>query len=247
MIGQAFKKRPAFIGYLTVGDGGMQYCLECALALEKGGVDILELGIPFSDPVGEGPVIQSAMERSLKEGTTPDKVLEFIRTLRRHSQIPLVLMGYFNPFLNAGGAFLTEAKNAGADGILIVDLPLEEDHFFTHDLDQIRLITPSTSPERMEGICSASKGFVYYVAQKGTTGMRKGLVEHFAESIEKIKQCTQLPVAAGFGISSRETAQEVLKAADGFIVGSLFVDAMGRKEPPEKLEALARSIDPRIL
>lgn len=235
-------RTPAFIAYLTAGDGGMDYSLQAALALEKGGVDLLEIGIPFSDPVADGPVIQKAMERSLKAGTTPEMVLSLIREIRKHSSIPVVLFSYYNPIFIAGESFLKRAKEAGVDGILIVDLPVEED---TPILDRVLLVSPSTSDERMEQIAQKAKGFIYYVCQKGTTGARQELPEAVKTDIARIKKYTSLPVVAGFGISNKKTAEMALSSADGFVVGSLFVDAIGRKVSPEELTQLARSIDPR--
>lgn len=233
---------PAFIAYLTAGDGGMDYSLEAALALEKGGVDLLEIGIPFSDPVADGPVIQKAMERSLKAGTTPEMVLGLIKEIRKRSSIPIVIFTYYNPIFLGGEQFLKKAKEAGADGILIVDLPLEEN---CPILDRVLLVSPSTPDERIEQIAKKAKGFIYYVCQKGTTGARQELPEAVKTDIARIKKYTSVPVVAGFGISNKKTAEMALKSADGFVVGSLFVDAIGKKISPEELTQLARSIDPR--
>lgn len=238
-------KIPAFIGYLTAGDGGLDYSLEAALALEKGGVDLLEIGIPFSDPVADGPVIQKAMQRSLEQGTTPDDVLELIRRIRKKSSIPLVLFSYYNPILQGGKEFLLKAKEAGAQGVLIVDLSIEERKKELEVLDQIWIISSTTSEERMEKILPLCRGFIYYASQKGTTGARSGFPEGFGAKIKEIKKRSSLPVVAGFGIASRESAQEALRYADGFVVGSLFVAAMGRKASPEELTQLAQSVDPR--
>jgi len=238
-------RRPAFIAYFTAGDGGMDYSLEAALALEKGGVDLLEIGIPFSDPVADGPVIQKAMQRSLELGTKPEDVLELIRRIRKKSKIPIVLFSYYNPILQGGKEFLHKAKEVGADGILIVDLSIEEQKQELKVLDQIWLVSATTSPERMAKILPECRGFVYYACQKGTTGARRNLPEGFGAKIQQIKAQTQLPVVAGFGIASRESAAEALLYADGFVVGSLIVDAMGRKVSAEELTKLAMSVDPR--
>lgn len=226
-------KTPAFIGYIVAGDGGIDYSIEAALALEAGGVDLLELGIPFTDPVADGPAIQKGMERALKGGMTPDKVLELVKRLRHKTKIPIVLMSYFNPIMQGGKDFLRRAKEAGVGGILIVDLPFEEKEFRVEELDQIFLITPSTTEERMRQIAKGSRGFIYYAIQKGTTGARDSLPEGVKENIQKIKQIASIPVCAGFGIANRESAQQVLSCADGFIVGSAFVDAMEKRLPPK--------------
>jgi tryptophan synthase alpha chain len=243
MISSAFAKGPAFIAYLTLGDGGLDYSLECALSLVKGGVDILEIGLPFSDPVADGPVIQKAMERSLERGTKATDLLPFIRAFRKHSDVPLVIFTYYNPILALGPAFLEEAHAAGANGILLVDVSF--DLVPTSPLDPILLVSPSTPKERVERIAQAGKGFIYYVCQKGTTGMRSGLPEGSTEAVARIKEAGSLPVAVGFGIHQRQTAAQVLSLADGFIVGSYFVDAMERQVSPEELMQLAKQIDPR--
>ena len=243
MIAQTFAKGPALIAYLTLGDGGLDYSLASALALVKGGVDLLEIGIPFSDPVADGPVIQKAMERSLQGGTKPQDLIAFLKAFRKQSQVPIVLFSYYNPILAAGKAFLEEAHAAGANGILIVDLPFEQ--MPESALDPVLIVSTSTPQERLEKIVKKGRGFIYYACQKGTTGMRGALPLHSAQDIARIKQETTLPVAIGFGISNRQTAEEALKSADGVIVGSYFVEAMGRKVSPEEIIKLVKNIDPR--
>jgi tryptophan synthase alpha chain len=243
MISQVFAKGPAFIAYLTLGDGGLDYSLECALSLVKGGVDILEIGLPFSDPIADGPVIQQAMERSLQGGTKAADLIPFLHAFRKHSDVPLIIFSYYNPILALGKTFLETAAHAGANGILIVDATF--DLLPPSPLDPILIVSPSTPKERVEKIAQAGKGFIYYVCQKGTTGMRSGLPEHTAENIARIKEVSSLPIAIGFGIHQRQTAAQALSLAGGFIVGSYFVDAMSRKVSPEELMKLAQQIDPR--
>ncbi len=243
MIADAFKKGPAFIGYLTLGDGGLDYSLQAALALVNGGVDLLEIGLPFSDPIADGPVIQKAMERSLQEGTRPSDLIPFLKAFREHSDVPVVVFSYYNPILAAGEDFLQKAKDAGASGILIIDAPFEL--MPKSALDPILIVSTSTPQERVEEIAAHAKGFIYYACQKGTTGMRGGLPAHSSSAIARIRKTTNLPIAIGFGIGSRETAREAIESADGFIVGSYFVEAMGRKVSPEELTHLANQIDPR--
>jgi len=243
MIRSAFKKGPVFVAYLTIGDGGLDYSLESALALEKGGVDLLEIGIPFSDPVADGPVIQKAMQRALEGGTKLADTITFIERLRRHSQIPLVLFTYYNPVFQAGERFLQEARQAGADGILILDQPYEEAK--QKILDQIFIVSPSTTSERLSKIAAKSQGFLYYVCQKGVTGVRQELPAFAFSDLKKIKNIARTPVVAGFGISERSMAQKVLRYADGFVVGSYFVQEMGKRASPDKLSQLAKAIDPR--
>jgi tryptophan synthase alpha chain len=249
-IEQTFQNRPAFIGYLTLGDGGIPYTIESALALVEGGVDLLELGIPFSDPVADGPVIQAGMKRSLEMGTKPEDVFEVAAAIRARISVPMILFSYYNPILQAGESFIPHAKKAGIDGVLIVDLPLEECHdqisiHHKYGLDSICIATPATTNERLEKIVKTSQGFVYYACQKGTTGMRNQLPGDFQEQLTRIKSSTDIPVAAGFGIGDKSTAKDILKHADGFIVGSAFVKAIAQKVSFSDLRSLVRSIDPR--
>ncbi len=236
-------KKPAFIGYITLGDGGLDYSLQAALALIAGGVDLLEIGIPFSDPVADGPVIQQAMHRALNAGTTVHDAIPFIQQLRKHTQIPLVLFSYYNPILKAGPVFLNDAKQAGANGILIVDLSFEQ--MPATPLDPIFVAATTTSDARLKQITEKGRGFIYYACQKGTTGMRDALPSYIESDIARIKKQTQLPVVIGFGISNRAMAQEAIRFADGFVVGSYFVSAMGQKKTPEELKTMAEAIDPR--
>lgn len=235
--------QPLFIGYLTLGDGGLDYSLQAARALIDGGVNLLEIGIPFSDPIADGPVIEQAMQRSLNEGTTIHDVVPFVRELRKHTQVPLVLFSYYNPLLQAGESFFKDAKEAGINGMLIVDLSFEG--LPAQILDPICVVTPTTSDDRLQKIVQSARGFIYYACQKGTTGMRKTLPIGVDKEIARIKRYTDLPVVIGFGISNREMAAEALVLADGFVVGSYFVAAMARKAPPQELKQMAEAIDPR--
>lgn len=243
MIANAFAKGPAFIAYLTLGDGGLDYSLESALALVKGGIDLLEIGLAFSDPVADGPVIQEAMVRALRSGTKTQDLIAFLKAFRQKSNIPVVLFSYYNPILAAGKDFLIKAREAGANGMLIVDLPFN--CMPESSLDPILIVSPSTPQDRLKEIVKKGKGFIYYACQKGTTGMRGGLPAHFSQDVARIKRESQLPVVAGFGISQRQTAKEAIDCADGFVVGSYFVDAMSRKVSAEELTQLAKQIDPR--
>ncbi|MBX7067334.1 MAG: tryptophan synthase subunit alpha [Parachlamydiales bacterium] len=224
-ISKAFANKNAFIGYLTAGDAGKKEFLE----LIDIGVNLLEVGIPFSDPVADGPVIQKAMARALKKGTTPEKTLDIVREIRKESEVAIVIFTYFNPIQKNLALFLQKVKEAGADGILIVDLPLEESDEYRKlchqlDLDPIFVIAPSTPPERIEKIAEAGRGFLYYACRKGTTGARSGLPEDLRSKVAAIRKKSNLPIAVGFGISERKTADEILTIADGFVVGSYFVE-----------------------
>ena len=203
-----------------------------AFSLIEIGVNLLEIGIPFSDPLADGPVIQKAMQRALEAGTTLQQVLTLTAEIRKETEVPIVLFTYYNPIQRNLKEFLSQAKQAGADGILVVDLPLEESADYQHfcrafELDPIFVIAPSTLPERIRAICNAGSGFIYYACQKGTTGARKNLPEDLADKIAQIRTHTEMPIAVGFGISSKETADAVLKIADGFVVGSHFVEGGG--------------------
>ena len=224
-ISKAFQNKDAFVGYLTAGDAEKKDFLE----LIEQGVNVLEVGIPFTDPVADGPVIQKAMTRALKKGTTPDSVLGIVREIRKESDVAIVIFTYFNPIQKDFSSFIKRAKNAGADGMLIVDLPIEESGEYRRLCDEIDLapifvIAPSTPPDRIKAIGKAGRGFLYYACRKGTTGARAKLPEDLEEKVSQIKKISALPVAVGFGISDRKTADEVLKIADGFVVGSHFVE-----------------------
>lgn len=253
-IEQTFKKGPAFIGFLSGGDGGLDYTVACSLAMLEGGVDILEIGFPFSDPVADGPVIQQASQRSLEQGTTSQTMLEIAKGIRKKSSAPLILFSYFNPLFKKGALFLKELQSAGYDAILTVDLPPPingmEDHPYYRQLSEanlypILLASPSTDPERLNLIKKKSEGFLYYACQKGTTGVRKALPEDFASNLRRLRQDFNIPVAAGFGISDKTTAQQAIEHAEGFVVGSAFVKLMEQKADPSALKKLAMSIDPR--
>ncbi len=227
-ISQAFIKKEAFIGYLTAGDALKEHFL----SLVKMGVNILEIGIPFSDPVADGPVIQKAMQRALAAQTTPEKVLQLVSEIRKESDVAIVLFTYFNPIQRDLKGFLSRAKSAGADGILVVDLPLEESIEYRSlckqfGLSPIFVVAPSTPPERIRAISESAEGFIYYACRKGTTGARSSLPDDLEEKLKQIRAHTELPIAVGFGISNRETADAVLKVADGFVVGSYFVENIG--------------------
>ncbi len=253
-IAKAFQKKKPYIGYLTGGDGGFEYSVECAQALIEGGVDILEIGLPFSDPVADGPVIEKAHERALAAGTKPASILEMGRRLRKSTDIPLVLFSYYNPILQKGEQFLHQLKSAGFDAVLIVDLavpltPNTPEPFFDAllraDLLPILLATPSTDDERLVHISKIAKGFLYYVSQKGTTGVRNNLADDFASQIFRLRKYFKIPIAAGFGIADKTSAKNALEHADGFIVGSALVKKMAEKIPSKELVKFVQSIDPR--
>ena len=232
-----------YIGYLCADEG----IEEMALALIEGGVDCLELGIPFSDPIADGPVIQDAAALALQRGMTPLKVLSIVKKIRKESRVPIILFTYLNPLLSAGESYLEEARNAGVTGILVVDLPFEVagehiERCRAVGLDTIFVIAPSTSDERMKQICAACTGFIYYACRKGTTGVQSGLPGDLVGNMARIRKVSSLPVAVGFGIASAKDAGEVLKVADAFVVGSYFVKAVLGGVSPKELTQLARNL-----
>lgn len=240
-----FNHRKAYVGYLTAGSQDLNYQVEASLALEKGGVDILEVGFPFSDPVADGPVIQQAMDMALRRNTNGKDVLELIRKIREYSSMPMVLFSYCNPLLQLGSAFLQDVYHAGAESLLLIDLPFEEKQVLKSPLQRICVTTPATSNERVKIISDHGKGFLYYACRKGTTGVKSAMPEGYQEDVQRMKKFSELPVVAGFGIGSKASAKEAVLQADGFVVGSLFVKSMQEGLSPNELQALAASIDPR--
>lgn len=246
-IKHAFKDK-AKVGYLTAGDGGIAKSVEYFLALANGGVNLLEVGIPYSDPVADGPVIQAAMERSLESGTTVATSLEIIKQIRAKSEVAIIAFTYFNPICANLYGFLTGLKEAGADGILIVDLPYEEaqDYYYYCELlnlAPINVVSPSTKLERMQKILAKlNSGFVYYACQKGTTGARSGLPNDLPEQLANIKKVTSLPIAVGFGVSNNQMVQEILQQSDGCVIGSHLVKQVGDNISCNELTKLVREL-----
>ena len=217
------RNEKAFIAYICAGDPDLARTVDLALALEKAGTDILELGIPFSDPLADGLVNQLAAQRALEAGATVPGVLDCIRQIRTRSQIPIVLYTYLNPIFQFGfERFHREASNAGVDGLLILDLPPEEDQPNDGPF-HIRLIAPTTPPERIEQICARGAGFIYYVSREGVTGVQSSVAASLGDQVALIRQHTKLPIAVGFGISTAEQAREVAQVADAIVVGSAIV------------------------
>jgi tryptophan synthase alpha chain len=234
---KALKKegRKAFIAYLTAGDPDLEGTANVIPALETAGVDIVEIGIPFSDPTADGPVIQAASQRALKKGTTLAKILTMIATLRRTSDIPIVMFGYYNPILTYGPKkFAEDAKLSGVDGILVVDLPPEEAKELRQYTDAaglafITLIAPTTDSKRARKILRGAAGFVYFISVTGVTGTAAPRTEDVRCDVERIKAMTALPIAVGFGISKPLQAAAIAPLADGIVVGSALVRLIGEK------------------
>lgn len=223
------KGEKALIVYLTAGDPSLEKTYEMILGLERAGVDIVEIGVPFSDPTADGPIIQAASERALKGGTTLSGILDMIERVRRVSEIPIVLFGYYNPvFIYGNERFAWRAKEAGVDGILVVDLPPEESgelRKFTDKagIDFISLITPTSDDDRIKKISEEASGFIYYVSVTGVTGTKKPEIADVRKDVERIRRITSLPVGVGFGISTPEQAGKIAEYADGVVVGSAIV------------------------
>ncbi|MEQ9478573.1 MAG: tryptophan synthase subunit alpha [Algiphilus sp.] len=246
--------RKALVPFITAGDPHPDYTVGFMHALVRGGADILELGVPFSDPMADGPVIQKACERALRAGTSLRGILELVRQFRAEdSETPVVLMGYLNP-IDAFGldAFGEAARDAGVDGVLVVDLSIEEapetaPQLRGYGLDCIFLLAPTSTPARMEAVAAYGSGYVYYVSLKGVTGSSQLDPEDVAEHVREIRAHLALPVAVGFGVRDAQSAQAVGRCADGVIVGSALVQRVAElaETPeliPEVLESTARAL-----
>lgn len=240
--------RKALIGYLTAGDPNLpnsERNMRLALA---NGVDLLEIGIPFSDPTADGPAIQAAGQRALKAGTNLKKILGLAARLRRSFKTPLILFSYANPLFRYGyDALCRDAKHAGIDGLLVVDLPYEESAELRktmkrHGLLFIQLIAPTTSPERVRRLLAQADGFVYYILVKGVTGARKQLTPKIKFNIDRLRTCTDLPIAAGFGISNGAQARVAAQHADAVVVGSALVEAASKGRLAKLVRELAAVI-----
>jgi tryptophan synthase alpha chain len=222
--------RKGFIVYIGAGDPDLKTTRELALAFDTLGVDVLELGVPFSDPLADGPVNQLAAQRGLESGTTPPKVLETVAAIRKASQIPIVLYIYFNLVHRYGvERFVHDAARAGVDGLLVLDLPPEESDGYEALMRQaglcnIYLVAPTTPEDRMELIVKRAAGFIYYVSREGVTGMQAQVADTISQMTARIRAHTNLPIAVGFGISTPEQARTVAASAEAVVVGSAIVN-----------------------
>jgi tryptophan synthase alpha chain len=234
------KGKKAFIPYIMAGDPSLEKTKEVVLLFEECGADIVELGVPFSDPLADGPTIQRAAERALKNGVTLRNVIATVKDMRKGTQVPLVLMTYFNPVFKYGtDTFIKDAKDAGVDGVIVPDLPPDEAGDFIHlskkaALNTIFLLAPTSTEARIKKVSKASTGFIYYVSITGTTGANLSLDGSIDISISKIRGYTDRPVAVGFGVSTSEEAAAVARISDGVIVGSAIVKKL--HESPEGLK-----------
>jgi len=243
----SFQTRPSLIAYVTCGDPDLATTREVVLAAIDAGASVIELGVPFSDPLADGPVIQRASERALRRGTTLEQILALAKEVRERSQAGLIIFSYLNPVLRMGVArFSAVAEEAGIDGALITDLPVEEAGDYLREMRQRQLATvflaaPTSTNERLKQIARASTGFVYAVSRTGVTGARKQLPEDARDLVGRVRKHTKLPIAVGFGISTAEQFASVGEFADAAVVGSAIVETIERN-PGKEAESVAQFI-----
>lgn len=222
-------KEKALVSYITAGDPDLNTTKEIVLQMEQAGVDIIEVGVPFSDPVADGPVIEKAAQRALQKGVSLKKIIEMVKELREHTNIPILLMGYFNPLFRYGlEGFVEDASAAGVDGVIIPDLPYEESAELNvllsdHGMHLIQLVAPTTTDERLQQICGTARGFIYCVSVTGVTGMRSNNDSNLEEFMSRVERFAKIPTVVGFGISGSQQAKEAGNYCDGVVVGSAFV------------------------
>jgi tryptophan synthase alpha chain len=255
-IAEAFRaarkdRRAAFISYFTAGDPSIARAPELATALRRAGTDILELGVPFSDPIADGPTNQRAAERALAAGTTLELILESVRAIREVEELPIVLFSYANPILRYGiDRFADDAAATGVDGVLFTDVPVEELQPFEPALkrariDPILLVTPTSTKDRIKSAARRGRGFLYLVSRTGVTGARKELDEALTENIRLTRKISKLPVAVGFGVSTPAQIAQVAAEADGVVVGSAIVERIAQVGDSDQLAgAVQRFVTP---
>jgi len=246
------ENRKAFIAYVTAGDPSPGVTASLVLALERGGADLIELGVPFSDPIADGPVIQRASDRALRAGMTMRKILEIVREIRRTSEIPILLFSYLNPLLRYGfDALAKHSAEAGVDGVLMTDLCIEEAEdavrrVRAQGLDTVFLAAPTSTDQRLRRVAEQSSGFIYLVSRTGITGEQASLSSSAASLTEKMRTLTSLPIAVGFGISTPEQVRVVGAIADGVVVGSAIVRFIEEHATdaslPQELEQFVRKL-----
>ena len=248
-ITDAFKEHKAFIPFITCGDPDLETTRKCVLEMVKNGADIIELGIPFSDPTAEGPVIMEADNRALSGGVTTDKIFEFTKELRKETEVPFIYMTYANVVFSYGiEKFIKEASDSGVSGIILPDVPYEERGEFEEECDKydvefISMIAP-TSQDRIKMIAKDAKGYIYVVSSLGVTGSRSSITTDIGSMVKLVKECTDIPCAVGFGISNAGQAEAMAKVSDGAIVGSAIVKIIAEhgKDAPEKVGAFVKEL-----
>ena len=241
--------KKAFVSYVMAGDPDYETSLELVKGLPAAGVDVIELGLPFTDPMADGPTIQLAGQRALDSGMTLEKTLQLARDFRKDDDTtPIVLMGYYNPIFSRGvGAFLKDAKDAGIDGLIVVDLPPEEDEELcipaqAAGLNFIRLATPTTDDKRLPRVLQNTSGFVYYVSITGITGAAEAQATDVGPEVARIKASTDLPVIVGFGIKTPEHSENIARVADGAVVGSAIVEKVGNGDSVADVLTFVKSL-----
>ncbi|HJV35494.1 tryptophan synthase subunit alpha [Geomonas sp.] len=234
----------ALVTFITAGDPDLATTEEAVLELERAGADLIELGVPFSDPMADGPTIQLSSERALAAGTTLPRILELVKKLRTRTQVPIVLMGYFNPIFAYGAErFAADAVEAGVDALLVVDLPPEESAELKsatdrQGLDLIFLLTPTSDLSKVETVSRLGSGFIYYVSVTGVTGARTSVADTLSDRVTQLRGDLQLPLVVGFGISTPEQAAKVAETADGVVVGSALVKYFEKYQGAELVREL---------
>ncbi len=237
------KRRKAFIAFITAGDPDLRTTEQLVLAFEGASVDIIELGVPFSDPLADGPTIQAASQRALKKHVNLENILAMVKRIRQRSQIPIALMTYYNPVFHYGEArFAAKAKACGVDGLIVPDLPPEEGHGLIraarkNGLATVFFLSPTTTSRRIKSIVNASTGFIYYVSLTGVTGTQQQLPASLTQHVRLAKRLTSKPVCVGFGVSTPAQVRQVAKVADGVIVGSAIVNTIAKNKGKKQLVA----------
>lgn len=253
-IAQAFQRaqkenRAAFVAYLCAGDPNFDTSLAACRAVIDGGIDILELGVPFSDPLADGLTNQLAAQRALESGITTADVIRLVSRIREFSQVPIVFYTYYNlVFTNGIDAYLKAARAAGVDGLLTLDLPPEEAGEIAsacarHGVESVFIVAPTSPETRIAKIAAAATGFIYYVSREGVTGVREQIANNIAEAVGGIRRHTKLPVVVGFGISTQAQVRQIAAVADGVVVGSALVNCIaGNLGSPDKISAKLRAV-----
>jgi len=234
----------ALVAFYTAGDPDLSASKDIFEVIEKNGADIIEIGVPFSDPLADGPTIQASSHRSLQKGTTLKKIIQLVADIRKTSELPIILMTSFNPvFVYGKKEFVADAVKAGVDGMIIPDLPPEEAEEFlgiAEGLDMVFLLAPTSTPARIQQVGKISKGFIYYISLTGTTGTKEALSAGLKKKVNEIKKSVSLPVLVGFGVSGPEQAKQAAEASDGVIIGSAIVKLIAEhSDPAERDRKLA--------
>ena len=243
-----FTHKPGLVAYITCGDPSLQVSRDVALAAIDAGADVIELGVPFSDPVADGPVIQRASQRALAQGTDLAGVIDVARQVRERSRAGLIIFSYLNPILQFGlDNFCQAAQNAGVDGVLVTDLPFEEAHDYlaamkAHNLAPVFLAAPTSPDERLKSVAKYSKGFVYAISRTGITGTRQDVAGDAQSLVQRLRALTKLPIAVGFGVSNSEQFQQVGQFADAVVIGSAIVQLI-EQSPGQEAASVAKFLE----